>query len=79
MNEIAELARQIDREKIERARAMSLTEKFRAGAELFEEACEVARCGIRSMHPDWVEAQVEAELARRLQIGRRSKEAALAQ
>jgi hypothetical protein len=31
MNEIAELARQIDREKIERARAMSLTEKFRAG------------------------------------------------
>ena len=79
MNEIAELARQIDREKIERARSMSITERFRAGPELFEEACNVARCGIRSMHPDWVEAQVEAELARRLQIGRRSKEAALAQ
>ena len=30
MNEIAELARQIDREKIERARAMTLIEKFRA-------------------------------------------------
>lgn len=78
MNEIAELARQINREKIERARAMSLSEKFLAGAELFEDACEISRCGIRSMHPEWNEEQVEAELARRLEIGRRSKEAALA-
>lgn len=71
MNEIAELARQIDREKIQRARAMTLTEKFRAGAELFEEACEVSRSGIRNRHPEWNEDLVEAELIRRLEIGRR--------
>jgi hypothetical protein len=71
VNEIAELARRIDREKVERARAMSLTEKFRAGAELFEDACEVSRSGIRNRHPEWNEDQVEAELVRRLEIGRR--------
>lgn len=71
MNEIAELARQIDREKIERARAMTLIEKFRAGAELFEDACEVTRSGIRGRHPQWNEDQVEAELIRRIEIGRR--------
>jgi hypothetical protein len=71
MNEIAELARQINREKIERARAMSISEKFLAGAELFEEACEVSRSGIRNRHPEWNEEQVEAELVRRLEIGRR--------
>lgn len=71
MNEIAELARQIDREKIQRARAMTLIEKFRAGAELFEEACEVSRSGIRNRQPEWNEDQVEAELIRRLEIGRR--------
>jgi len=77
MDEIAELARQIDREKVERARAMSLSEKFLAGAELFEDACEVTRCGIRRRNPDWNDDQVEAELLRRLEIGRRN-EAALA-
>jgi hypothetical protein len=71
MNEIAELARQINREKIERARAMSISEKFLAGTELFEEACEVSRSGIRNRHPEWNEEQVEAELVRRLEIGRR--------
>jgi hypothetical protein len=71
VNEIAELARQIDREKIQRARAMTLIEKFRAGAELFDEACEVSRSGIRNRHPEWNEDQVETELIRRLEIGRR--------
>lgn len=71
MNEIAELARQIDREKIKRARAMTLIEKFRAGAELFEDACEVTRSGIRSRYPQWNDDQVEAELVRRIEIGRR--------
>lgn len=77
MDEIAVLARQIDREKIERARAMSLSEKFLAGAELFEDACEVTRCGIRCLNPAWNDDQVEAELIRRLQISQRI-EAALA-
>ena len=75
MNEIESLALQIDREKIERARSMSIAEKFQAGAELFEDACEVARFGIRSVYPAWSDEDVERELVRRLEIGRKLEEA----
>lgn len=78
MDEITELAKAIRAEKIERARAMSVSEKFFAGAELFEDACDIARAGIRGMHPEWGEEQVEAELTRRLEIGRAMKTRALA-
>jgi hypothetical protein len=54
---------------------MSIAEKLQAGAELFEDACEVARCGIRSTHPTWSAEEVERELARRLEIGRKLEEA----
>ena len=54
---------------------MSIAEKLQAGAELFEDACEVARCGIRSTHPAWSAEEVERELARRLEIGRKLEEA----
>lgn len=74
MNEIESLARRIDREKVERARGMTIAEKFQAGAELFEDACEVARSGIRSTHPAWSAEEVERELARRLEIGRKLEE-----
>jgi hypothetical protein len=50
---------------------MSLTEKFRAGAELFEDACKVSHSDVRSRHPEWNEDQVKAELIRRQEIGRR--------
>jgi len=56
----------IFRERVIRARQTPLAEKFLAGAELFEGACEVTRCGIRAQHPDWSLTAVEAELARRL-------------
>ncbi|RYD48120.1 MAG: hypothetical protein EOP83_26985 [Verrucomicrobiaceae bacterium] len=75
MDDIEQLARQIDREKIERARSMSLSEKFLAGAELFEDACEVTRFGIRRQNPHWNDEQVEAELVQRLDIGRRIESA----
>lgn len=74
MDEIAALAKRIDREKVERARQMTLIEKFSAGAELFEQACEVTRCGIRGQHPGWDEEQVEAEFVRRLEIRRKIEE-----
>ena len=75
MDDIAFLARQIDRGKVARARAMTLSEKFLAGAELFEEACEITRMGIRRQHPAWLEDQVESELIRRLEIGERIERA----
>ncbi len=75
MDDIAELARQLDREKILRARAMTVAEKFRAGSELFEDACDITRAGIRSRHPAWDGEAIERELLRRLEIGRRNEEA----
>lgn len=67
-----------DQEAIERARAMSISEKFLAGPRLFEEKCEVTRSEIRLMNPDWNEEQVEAELNRRLDVLRDEKTAFLA-
>ena len=75
MDDIANLARQLEREKILRARAMTVAEKFRAGAELFEDACDITRSGIRSRHPSWDKEEIERELLRRLEIGRRNEEA----
>jgi hypothetical protein len=67
-----------DREAIEKARAMSISEKFLAGARLFEEECDVTRSEIRLMKPDWNDEQVEAELNRRLDVARDEKTACLA-
>jgi len=66
---IAELIADIDREKIERARRMPLGEKFLAGAELFEQACEITKQGIRNQHPHFDEDAVLAELRRRIALG----------
>ena len=38
--------------KVRQARAMSPEEKFRAGAELFEESCRWVEAGIAARHPD---------------------------
>lgn len=57
---------------------MSISEKFLAGATLFEEECEATRSEIRLMNPDWNEEQVEAELNRRLDVARDEKTAFLA-
>jgi len=51
MEEIAELARQIDREKIARARETSIEEKLLDGPRLFSVACEAMKSGIRVLHP----------------------------
>ncbi len=74
MDDIAELAAAIDREKLERAKRMTRAERFLAGGELFDEACEISRSGIRHRHPDFTQDQVEAELRRRIEIGRRTEQ-----
>lgn len=73
MDDTAELIAAIDRQKLERAQRMTPQERFLAGAELFEDACEITRNGIRHMNPGFDESQVEAELHRRLQLARRDR------
>jgi hypothetical protein len=73
MNDIAELAAAIDREKVERAKRMTRAERFLAGGELFDVACEISRAGIRHRHPEFDDEQVEAELRRRIHLARRTK------
>lgn len=58
MEEIAELARQIDREKIARARETSIEEKLLDGPRLFSFACEAMKAGIRVFHPDASDEEV---------------------
>jgi hypothetical protein len=67
-----------DPEAIEKARAMSISEKLLAGTRLFEEECEITRSEIRLMNPEWNGEQVESELNRRLDVARDEKTACLA-
>jgi hypothetical protein len=65
-DEIVQLANAIHRERVERARRMPFREKFLAGGDLFDAACEVTKAGIRHDHPELTEGQVLEELRRRL-------------
>jgi hypothetical protein len=58
-----------ERDLVEQARAMSFEQRFLAGAELFDYACEIAIGGIRSQFPHWSPQQQMEELRRRVQIG----------
>lgn len=53
---------------------MSPTEKFFAGADLFEYACDITRAGIRADFPQLDDAGVEQLLADRLHLARRIEE-----
>ena len=61
-------AKACDDRKVEQARRMSLQEKLRAGAELFEDACQMTLRGIRMQHPDWDEQACFEELKRRVAL-----------
>lgn len=66
MDEIAALAKEIERGKIARARTATIEEKLLDGPRLFATACEAARAGIRIHYPDADEAQVERLLWERI-------------
>ena len=66
MNEIAALAKEIECDKIARARAASIEEKLLDGPRLFATACEAARAGIRIHYPDADDAEVERLLWQRV-------------
>ena len=53
---------------------MPLEEKFLAGAELFDQACQLMADGIRNQFPGTDEAKVQEILAQRLRILRSLRE-----
>ena len=65
---IASDARFAERAKVRQARAMSPEMKFRAGADLFEEACLWSLAGISAQFPHLSESQRLEELRRRLKL-----------
>jgi hypothetical protein len=76
MEPTPELIAQLRREAIADARKQSFEQKFLAGAELFDYACEITKAGIRAENPDFSEEQVLDELRRRLELRSRRENAA---
>ena len=77
MDDIRQLADDIFREKVHRARAMSPGRKVLLGPELFDRVCQIALGGIRSQMPGATEEEHRRELSRRLKIARRLNDAGL--
>jgi hypothetical protein len=71
MESIKELADEIYRERVLRARRTPIEQKILAGPELFDFACQIARAGIRHQNPGVDEDQVEVLLRERLALARR--------
>ncbi|MEO8351922.1 MAG: hypothetical protein ABI680_09330 [Chthoniobacteraceae bacterium] len=71
---IRQLANDSYRLKVLRARRGPQSRKMGWGAELFAEACERMRSGIRSQFPDAGREEVEAILKQRLQRLRKLEE-----
>jgi hypothetical protein len=71
MEPIKELADEIYRERVLRARRTPIEQKLLAGPELFEFACQITCAGIRDQNPEADEARVQALLRDRLALARR--------
>ena len=66
--EIAHDARMTEMAKVRQARRLSPGMKFRAGADLFEEACQWTLAGIAAQFPQLDASQRREILARRLKL-----------
>lgn len=62
------------KQRVLRARSMTLEEKFLEGPRLFEEECEKTKTVIRKEMPNLDEDSVDAELGRRLDKRREEEE-----
>jgi len=71
MEPAKELIDAVDRDRIERARRMSMEEKLLLGPRLFESICRRMTDGIRDEYPDATEDEVRRLLKRRLAVARR--------
>lgn len=64
----------LERDRVERARAMSPEDKLMAGPRLFEQACRAMADGIRDEHPEATEAEVQELLGAHLALLRQQEE-----
>ena len=71
MEPTPELVDALYADKVRRARAMSEEQRFQAGPELFDMACEWTKAGIRMDHPSAKDAEVLDLLRRRLALAER--------
>ena len=74
MESIRELADDIYRERVLRARATPPEQKLVDGPQIFERVCRIMADGIRHQFPDADAARVDEILAQRLQLARRLEE-----
>ena len=74
MEPTKQLADEIFRERVRRARAMAPEDKLCAGIELFEQACERMRDGIRMQFPSADGREVERILPQRIQAIRKAED-----
>jgi hypothetical protein len=56
----------MDREMVEILRSKTTTEKIAMLGAAHRTAKKLVACGIRGMHPDWSDEQVQAEVTRRM-------------
>lgn len=66
-----ELIDELRREEIRFVRSVPPVQRMIAAGELFDEACELMRIGIRNQFPDANEERVEHILFERVEIARR--------
>ncbi len=71
MQPTKQLADAIRRDRVERARQMSLEEKLLAGPRLFDRSCQLMLAGIRSQFPEADEQRAQEILRERLALARR--------
>ena len=74
MESIRELADDIYRERVLRARATPLEQKLVDGPQIFERVCRIMADGIRHQFPEADSARVDEILTQRLQLARRLEE-----
>lgn len=75
--ETKQLQDSIQRSKVERAKALTFEQRFRAGADLFDEGMRWMRGMIESQNPAWSADEVDAEIQRRKAIRRKVDDAGL--
>lgn len=67
----------IDQSNVRRATELSLTEKIRLGADLYDDGIRWMKKLLIAQKPEWTSEQIEAELDRRRMIKRRVDEAGI--
>ena len=79
MNDLRQLQNAIDESNVHRANKLSMAEKLKLGADLYDDGIRWLKQLIKAEQPDLSDEQVNEELDRRKAIKRRVEEAGLFQ